>query len=159
MPTAAPTRLDTPSVVLDTTGTDPVHIVCALRLLDHTGSQEFEDIETFCNPKGEAPGAVAQSWQLEWLQSFGAAGSAAEGAWNRMKPLEGKLVDFAVLLDRTQPLSETNPEMSGQVYVPFIPFISAGVRKYSTLTGEFKIYGEPVYTMTGAPVFADHATI
>jgi hypothetical protein len=145
-------RLDTPSLVLNTLAANPLHMRCALRKLDHVGDESFEDTETFCTPGGEAPGATKQHLDVELLWSFGATGT-----FNNLKPLEYQLVPFAFLVDGSQPVSSTNPELSGSVYVPFVPLIKAdGVRKYSYVSMSFKFSGTPVVTTIAPAVYAGH---
>ena len=154
--TAAPFRLDSPSFVVDydaAVGAAFVQLKCAGRNIDTRGDQDFEDTETFCTPLGEAPGAVAESIVVEVLNSLG-----VDGLWNQLKPLEGELVKFAYLPNGTVTSSPDNPEMSGELWVPYIPLTpSAGVRKFQTYSLEFKIFGIPTYDTTGAPVFASHS--
>lgn len=153
--TAAPFRLDDPSLVVDydaVVGAAAVQLKCAGRQITHNGDQEFEDIETFCNPKGEAPGAVTESLELAVLQSIGVG-----GLWNQLKPIEGQLVKFAFLPKSQAAVGEDNPEMSGQLWIPFIPLVDAGVRKFTELNFDFKIFGSPTYITTGTPVYSSHA--
>jgi len=148
---ANPTRNDAPSLVLNHTDTDPLHFICAVRSVSHTGSQDFEDVETACNPGGEAPGATTESLDVEMLWSH-----ATDGVWNRLKPLQGTRIPFAYLLQGGVAVSTTNPEMSGFLWVPFVPFIDAAVRKYSYIPMQFRLSGIPLYTSTGSPVYAGH---
>ena len=153
--TAAARRLDDPSFVVDfdaVVGVAAVQLRCAGRKITTAGDQEFEDIATFCNPKGEAPGAVVDAISLEVLQSVGVG-----GLWNQLKPLEGQLVNFAFLWDGTVDPADDNPEMSGQLWIPFIPLVDAGPRKFSTFTLEFKILGTPIYTLAPPAIYAGHA--
>lgn len=149
--TKAPTRNTKPSFVIDLAGTE-LQLRGAGRRIRHNKSPNFEDVETFDNPGGEAPGTSAESFTIEILQSHGAA-----GAYNLLKPLEETLVTFAYQIDADAVNSVDNPELSGNVYVPPIPIIDAGVKKFSPITLEFKVDGIPVLTTDGTPVYATHA--
>lgn len=155
---AAPFRLDRPSLVLDHGGTDPIQLQCQARLLDWQSDQEFDDVESFCNPKGEAPAAVTRSINLDVNHSFGDPAGALPGLWNVLQPLEGTVQTFALLLNGTAAVSHENPEASGQVWIPNVPFIgSAGVQKFSQYTLEFRLFNVPVYaTDVGSAVYASH---
>lgn len=148
---ATPTRNDAPSLVLNHSATDPLHFICAVRSVSHTGSQEFEDVETACNPGGEAPGATTESLDVEMLWSH-----AAAGTWNVLKTLQGTRIPFAYLLNGGAAVSDSNPEMSGFLWVPFVPFIDAAVQKYSYVPMSFRISGIPLYTSTGSAVYVGH---
>lgn len=143
---AAPFRLDGPSFLIGATDPPTIELAGNGRRVTIVPAQEFEDVETFSNPGGEAPGLIRNTISLEVLQSFG-----ADGLWNVLKPLEGTLVYFQFLLDGDSPEGVGNPMMTGQCYVPAVPFIDAGVRKFSTFTLEFKVSGVPVFDTT-APV-------
>jgi hypothetical protein len=155
---AAPHRLVLPSFVLDIGDTPvglagPVQLHCGMFTANVGGTQAFEDIETFCQPGALAPGTTEEMIIVDMRQSFG--GTPAFGAWNLLKPLEGELVEFAFLPDSSETSSASNPEVSGSLWVPFIPFVNAGVKKFTNFNLEFKIFGIPAYEMTGNPVF-DH---
>ena len=146
-------RLDNPSLVLAYDTPDPIHLKCAMRSVDHTGDETFEDVETFCNPGGEAPGLTKEALEVELLWSFGATGT-----FNVLKPFEYQLVTFAFLPSGAAAVSASNPELSGSVYVPFVPFIRAdGVRKFSVVPMNFKFSGTPVPTFVAPGVYAGHA--
>lgn len=154
---AAPFRLDRPSFVIDHAGVDPIQIQCSGRQLTWNANQTFEDIESFCNPRGEAPGAVERSVNLQVNQSFGPTTGAAAGLWNVLQPLFGTLQTFAILLNGPSPCADDNPEVSGQIWIPEYSLVDAAVRKYSQSTLEFRLYQDPVYAYTVAgAVYAAH---
>ena len=140
MAVPAPFRLDEPSFLIGAADPPTTEMKCHGRRFNITADQSFEDIETFCNPGGEAPGITKRSINVEVFQSF-----AAEGLWNVLYPLEGDLVYFSFSPDGTTTGSATNPIMEGQCYVPAIPFVDAGVKKFSPFSIEFRIYGIPTY--------------
>lgn len=148
-------RLDDPSFVIDhdaAVGAAAVGLRCAGRLIRHTINQEFDDVETFCNPGSEAPGTARHSWNIELMQSFG-----PNGLYDQLAPLAGQAVLYAFQVQRSVAISATNPEFSGTLYVPEVPVVDANVKGYSIVTLEFKMTGPPAKNDTTA-VFADHAT-
>jgi len=154
--TAAPFRLDNPSFVIDHDlaggSASAVQLKCAGRRIAVTPDVDFEDVETWCNPKGEAPGAATWAIELEVLNSYGAA-----GLWNQLLPLAGVLVKFSLLPAGAVAVSATNPEMSGDCWVPYPTFVDAGVRKFTTYTLEFKVYGTPLFKDATPAVYSGHA--
>lgn len=150
--TAPVTRNTKPSFVIDILGTDPIQLRGAGREIDHDVRPNFEDVETFDNPGGEAPGVTPEAFNVEVISSHGAL-----GLFNLLTPFADVLTDFAYQVDADAVNSAANPEYSGQLYVPKVPIISAGVRKFSVFTLEFKISGIPVVTSSGIPVYAAHA--
>src|SRR5687767_4328171 len=115
---AAPVRLDTPSFKIGTADPPTTELRGNGRRISLVTTQEYEDIETFDNPGGEAPGLTRTTITLEVLQSFG-----ADGLWNVLKPLEGQLVYFSFSPNGTTTAGATNPIATGQCYVPAISFV------------------------------------
>lgn len=142
---AEPFRLDGPSFLIGAVDPPTTELAAHGRRVTIVPTQEFEDVETFTNPGGEAPGLIRRSINLEVLQSFG-----ADGLWNVLAPLEGELVYFEFNPGGTGEVAAvTNPIMSGQCYVPAVPFLDAGVRKFTATTMEFRIYGDVAFDTTG----------
>lgn len=148
--TASPARLDSPSFLLQHELADPLQLKCAGRSIDHSTDQEFEDVETFCNPGGEAPGVVKQSFVITVLNSFG-----ANGLYNLLSPLAGTRVSFAYLRAGSTAISEDNPEFSGFLYVPTPKIVNAGVRKFTEYDLDFKIDGAVLQADTPGAAVAD----
>ncbi len=147
-----PTKFDKVSFVIDYDQPNPLHFTCATRKLTNPVSQAFEDVETLCNPGGEAPGKVTQSLDVELLWEH-----STTGAWNQLHPLEGTLHTFAVLLRGTGAVSASNPEWSGKLWIPQVPFIDGqAVNGYMKIPLSFKISGIPLRKTTGSPVYAGH---
>lgn len=147
-----PIKFDRFSFVLDWNQTDPLQFQCATRSLSHVVDQQFADVKTLCNPAGEAPSTVTEQLDVELLWEY-----SATGTWNKLRPLAGLRRTFAILPLGTGATSASNPEMSGFVYVPQIPFINATeVNGYSYVPLTFKISGIPIYDTDGTPVYAGH---
>lgn len=147
-----PTKFDTMSFVIDWNQPNPIHLTCTLRSWNHSVSQNFGDVKTLCNPNGEAPTTAVEELQLEHLWEH-----STTGAWNLLRPLVGLRRSFAALLHGTGATSAANPEMSGFVWIPQIPFLTATeVGGYSYVPLTYKVSGIPVYDTDGVPVYAGH---
>lgn len=147
-----PTKFNKTSFVIDYDQTDPLQFQCATRKLTHVVDQSFSEIKTLCNPTGEAPSTVTQQLDVELLWEHSTTGS-----WNKLRPLAGLRRSFAILLQGTGTTSAANPEMTGFLWVPQIPFIDGSeVDEYMRIPLTFKISGIPVYTTSGAPLYAGH---
>ncbi len=148
----SPLKLDLMSFVIDWNQADPLQFQCTLRSFQHSVSTSFSDVATLCNPGGEAPGKVVEELQLEMLWSHG-----SNGPWNKLRPLVNTVHTFAALPKGTGATSAANPEMSGSVWIPPVPFMQATeVNGYSIVPLTFKIFGIPVYDTDGTPVYAGH---
>lgn len=149
---STPTKFSTVSFVIDHDQVDPLQFQCTTRSLRHIVNQAFADVKTLCNPSGEAPSTVTESLDAELLWEH-----SATGAWNKLYPLRGTRRSFAVLLRGTGAPSPANPEMSGFVWIPQIPFIDGtAVDEYMYVPLSLKISGIPLFTTTGSPVYAGH---
>lgn len=147
-----PTKFSTVSFVLNHSATDPLQFQCTTRSLQHVVNQSFADVKTLCNPTGEAPSTVTASLDAELLWEH-----STTGTWNKLFPLAGTRVPFAVLLRGTGAPSASNPEMSGFVWVPQVPFIDGtAVDEYMYVSLSFKISGIPIFTTSGSAVYAGH---
>lgn len=147
-----PLKLDKASFVIDWNQTDPLQFQCTIRSLVHSVDQQFADVATLCNPAGEAPSKVVEQLDLEMLWEH-----SATGTWNKLRPLAGLRRSFALLPQGTGATSAANPEMSGFLWVPQVPFINGTeINGYSYVPLTFKISGIPVYDTDGTPVYAGH---
>ena len=147
MSVPAPFRLSGPSLKIGTSGTPgtaSTELACHGRRITIVPSQQFEDVETFCNPGGEAPSVDQQSIVMEVLQSFGAS-----GLWNLLAPLKGLEVAFEFNPGGSSAAAAaTNPIMEGNLWVPAVPFIDAAPERFSIFSIEFKLSGEPTFQIT-----------
>lgn len=147
-----PTKFNQVSFVIDWDQPNPLHFTCATRKLSHTVGQDFVDVETLCNPGGEAPGKVTQSLDVEFLWEH-----STTGAWNQLYPLAGTRHSFASLLRGTGAVSASNPEISGSLWIPQVPFMDGtAVNDYMKIPLTFKISGIPLVKTTGSAVYAGH---
>lgn len=135
--TDAPARLDLPSFVLNYDlqhgQAQGLQLQCWARTITPNVDDEELDIETFCNPQGTQPGATSRDFDISLFMTV--------ELWNYMIPLQKKLVTFALLRDSASPVSPTNPEISGQVWVPSVPDpIQGDVGSVEPITLKFREY-------------------
>ena len=128
------------SFLIGATETPTTEMKCHGRRIALVPDIVWEDTETFCNEGGEAPGRTKRSTTLEVLQSFG-----AEGLWNTLQPLFGSLAYFKLDLAGNSTAAAGNVIVTGQLWVPPVKFIDAGVGKYTYDPIEFKCYGAPTF--------------
>lgn len=128
------------------TMTDPSILVGAVQLkclsskVSLIPTDNFVDVETFCNPGGEAPSTTTWVMSATIVQSFG-----ADGAWNLLNPLAGTTVTIVLKPDDSA-IGVGNPTATFSAYVPSIPFVDSEVGEATRYDLEFKLVGGPVYT-------------
>src|SRR5688500_16265709 len=127
MPVATPYRAINPSVTI---GTVPIEIICHARRVALVPEDEMADVETFCNPGGEAPSTTSWVLTIEALQSFGPDGADA-GLWDTLRPL-AKTEQTVVVKPSSAAVGPTNPSATMTVWVPSIPFIDSGIGEATT---------------------------
>lgn len=148
----SPLKLDLMSFVIDWNQTDPLQFQCTMRSFDHNPTTSFSDVATLCNPGGEAPGKIVEELNLELLWSHG-----TNGPWNKLRPMVNTVHTFAASPKGSPITSASNPEMSGSIWIPPVPFMKATeVNGYSIVPLTFKIFGIPNYDTDGTAVYAGH---
>jgi hypothetical protein len=143
MPVATPYRAINPSVLIGT-GT-PDELICHARRVALVPEDEMADVETFCNPGGEAPSTTTWTLTIEALQSFGPEG-ANPGLWDTLRPL-AKTQQTVVVKPLDGAAGPTNPSATMTVWVPSIPFIDSAIGEATTFDIEFRVVGEPVFAI------------
>lgn len=116
---------------------------CHIRKISLVPEDSMADVETVCNPGGEAPSTTTWVAEIEALQSFGPEG-AEPGFWDTMLPLAKTKADF-VLKPRDTTVGPTNPSATFEAWVPSIPFMDSAIGESTVLTLEFKLIGEPIF--------------
>ncbi|HKE67387.1 MAG TPA: hypothetical protein VKB59_22500 [Micromonosporaceae bacterium] len=122
-------------------GTDPntIEFECGANELDIAPDQDSNDVETFCSVFTTYK---PEKWTITItiLQSFG-----TDGLWNNLRPLANTIVDFLVIPDESQPISETNVAISGKAYMPGFAYIQAAVGEASESDLVLAVQGDPEF--------------
>ncbi len=123
-------------------GTDPdtVQFECAAEDVTVEASQDENSIETFCG--------IYKSYKpAEWTATVSAYLSyGAEGLWNALHPLANTIVDVEIRPDNADPVSESNPSMTGPAYLADISFLSTAVGKPNAVDVVLAFQGEPTWS-------------
>lgn len=142
--TAGPYSADNPSFIIDWDEVygDGLQLECAANQILANFPAEFRSVATYCGPGDEKPVTGTRSFQVTaWLSYGDGVSSNPVGLYTILAAKAGKLVKFAALPDHSAAVSPTNPETSGQVWVPPIPPFSAGAPEDPvTIPLELKIY-------------------
>lgn len=134
---------DRPTVIF---GTDD--ITCHLQmatLVPNVGTPV--DIETYCNPGGEAVGKIAWGGVFRVRMSYG-----DDGAWNFWQTLDPtETVEVTLMPSDDTAVAAGNPEATFDAYVWPIAFIPEHeVGGSATYDVEYRVVGEPAYDATTA---------
>ena len=133
---------DRPTVLF---GTDD--ITCHLQMATLVPETTFVDIETYCNPQGEAVGAIKWTGVLRVRMSYG-----DDGSWNFWQTLDPQTeVEMTLMPSDDTAISAANPEATFDAFVAPIAFIPEHeVGGSATFDVLFKVIGEPAFDATTA---------
>ena len=133
---------DRPTVLF---GTDD--ITCHLQMATLVPETTFVDIETYCNPQGEAVGAIKWTGVLRVRMSYG-----DDGSWNFWQTLDPQTeVEITLMPSDDTAISAANPEATFDAFVAPIAFIPEHeVGGSATFDVLFKVIGEPAFDATTA---------
>ena len=133
---------DRPTVLF---GTDD--ITCHLQMATLVPNVTFVDVETYCNPGGEAVGKIAWTGVLRVRMSYG-----DEGSWNFWQTLDPQTsVDITLMPSDDTAIAAGNPEATFDAYVSPIAFIPEHeVGGSATYDVEFRVIGEPAFDASTA---------
>lgn len=134
MPVPAPHIFHKPSVTIDSTDA-----ICHFSQVTLVPTQEFVDIETYCNPGGEAPGKVSWMANLRVRMSYG-----TDSAWTFFSGKAGSKATFIVKpADGSTAID--NPAATFDAYIPALPFIpDHEIGQSATFDLECRVIGAPV---------------
>jgi hypothetical protein len=133
---------DRPTVLF---GTDD--ITCHLQMVTLIPDVSVADVETYCNPGGEAPGQIKWAGVLRVRMSYG-----DEGSWNFWQTLDPATpVEMTIMPSDDTAIASSNPEATLDAYVWPIAFIPEHeVGGSATYDVEFRAIGEPAFDATTA---------
>lgn len=142
MTVADPFIYERPTVLI---GTDD--ITCHLQMATLVPAVTFTDVETYCNPGGEAVGRIAWSGVLRVRMSYG-----DEGSWNFWQTLDPQTpVELTLTPSDDTAISSANPEATFDAYLSPIAFIPEHeVGGSATYDVEYRVIGEPAYDASTA---------
>ena len=100
---------------------------------------EWVDVETYCNPGGEAPGKSPWVCNLTARMTYG-----TDSAWAFFSSLDGQQATFVVKPAQGTTTND-NPAATFTAYIPPMPFIPEHqIGQSATITLECRVVGDPV---------------
>ena len=143
-----PSSVARPSFVLDYDEVygDALQLHCAASQIEAAFATEFRSLGTFCGPSDEVPVEGTRGFDVTAFLSFGDGQTTNPyGLYTVLAAKALKRVKFAACMNGDAAVSVTNPEVSGEVWVPTIPpfnapnptdpvAISFNLRVYQALT-------------------------
>ncbi len=127
-------------------------IICHMRSISLTPEDAEVDIATFCRPGDAAPGTTVWTMEISVLQSFGSAAvagppavPATEGLFDLLSPLAKTRQPFVVKPNKGAAASLSNPNATGFLWVPSIPFLTAEIAEKSEFTLTMRVSGQPLF--------------
>jgi hypothetical protein len=140
MTVADPFIYDRPTVLI---GTDD--ITCHLQMATLVPNTTFIDVETYCNPGGEAVGKIAWTGILRVRMSYG-----SDGSWNFWQNLDPHTTyELTLTPSDDTAVSENNPEATFDAYLAPLAFIPEHeVGSSATYDVEVRVVGEPAFDST-----------
>lgn len=117
-----------PSFCLDTDEAfgDAVQLQCSAAAITAVINTEFRDVGTFCGPGDQIPVEGTRSYEVTAWLSYGDGQTANPyGLYTVLAAKQLQRVKFAALPNGDAAVSVTNPEVSGEVWVPPLPPFSA----------------------------------
>lgn len=117
-----------PSFCLDTDEAfgDAIQLQCAANQILAQINTEFRGVETFCGPGDQIPVEGTRAYDVQaWLSYGDGQTTNPYGLYTVLAAKALQRVKFAACPNGDAPVSVTNPEVSGEVWVPPIPPFSA----------------------------------
>jgi hypothetical protein len=138
---AAPHFYTQPTVLIGT-----VEVQCHFQMVTLIPEVTWGDVETYCNPGGEAVTRVAWRGVMRVRMSYG-----TDSAWEFFSALDPQEPqDVTIYPGDATTASADNPEAEFEAYIGVLPFIpDHEVGASATFDLDFRVIGEPVFS-TGA---------
>lgn len=127
-----------PTVLIGTT-----EVECHFQMVTLIPEITWGDVETYCNPGGEAVQRVAWRGVFRVRMSYG-----TDSSWEFFSALDPAVPQEVTIYpgDATT-ASSTNPEAEFDAYIGVLPFIpDHEVGASATFDLEFRVVGEPVFS-------------
>jgi hypothetical protein len=139
---ASPHMYVEPNVVINTT-----EVQCHFQMVTLIPEVTWSDIETYCNPGGEAVSRVSWRGVMRVRMSYG-----TDSAWEFFSALDPAVPQDMVIYPAdpgTATGTADNPSATFEAYIGVLPFIpDHEVGASATFDLEFRVVGEPVFDAT-----------
>ncbi len=124
------------------TAPDTVNFECAASDLEVSPDQDETTTTTFC---GSYTTYKAETWTITATvyPSYG-----PDGLWNALRPLVGMVLPFEVRPSKDDPVSETNPSMTGVGIIKAFAFYMGATGEPKSFDLEIAVQGTPEWTYT-----------
>jgi hypothetical protein len=139
------------SFVINTTGTDPLHMMCVQDTFRHVANTTKQSAKTVCKPGREVNGPTTETITARILLTTG-----VDGSINRLVPLENTTVGFSWVYEGDVSVGPINPEFHGQLQVPPISLMDGDPNTPQYVDVEFPVDGRVLKNFTTTPVYAAH---
>ena len=139
------------SFVINTGGTDPLHLMCVMNTFRHSATTAKQSAPTVCKPGREVNGATTETITATILLSTG-----ADGSLNRLIPLENTTVAFSFVYEGDVAIGPANPEFTGSLSVPPLSLMDGDPNTPQYVDVEFLVDGRVAKNFTTTPVYAGH---
>jgi hypothetical protein len=148
---ANPVMKRAPSLVLDYLGTTPLHLICVTNSVKNNVSTEELSVAVACDPGGIVFGRTTRDITVRVLLTYG-----VDGSYNRLAPLENTVTTFSYLPEGGTAVGPGNPELTGSVVIPPIPFTDGDINAPTYVDVKFAVRGTIARNVTAVPVYAGH---
>ena len=139
------------SFVINTLGTDPLHLMCVQDTFRHTANTAKQAAPTVCKPGREVNGATTETITIRLLLTTG-----VDGSINRLVPLENQTVGFSFVYEGDVAIGPANPEFHGSLQVPPLSLMDGSPNTPQYVDVEFPVDGRVSKNFTTTPVYAAH---
>ncbi len=139
------------SFVVNTGGTDPLHLMCVVNTFSHTASTEKIDAKTVCKPGRKVNGATTETINARLLLTTG-----ADGSINRLIGLENQTVGFSWVYEGDVAVGPTNPEFHGQLQIEPLSLAAGDVNAPQYVDVSWEVDGRVLKNTTTTPVYTGH---
>lgn len=139
---ATPHMYIEPTVLIGT-----VEVQCHFQMVTLIPTITWSDVETYCNPGGEAPSRIPWSGVMRVRMSYG-----TDSAWeffSALDPTTPAEVTIYPADPGTAGATPANPEAVFDAYIGVLPFIpDHEVGASATFDLEYRVVGQPVFATT-----------
>jgi hypothetical protein len=139
------------SFVINTLGTDPLHLMCVMNTFTHNAETEKLDMKTVCSPGGQVNGATTETITAQVLLTTG-----VDGSLNRLVGLENQVVAFSWVYEGDVAIGPTNPEFHGLLEVPPLSLANGDPNSPHYVDLEFNVRGRVAKNFTAVAIYPGH---